>query len=57
MNYLQKQRITAVHNHHKRKMDGKILQNTTEKPTHSRIKCRIEKSENHKGVKFFDEKL
>lgn len=22
MNYLQKQRITAVHNHHKRKIDG-----------------------------------
>ena len=57
MNYLQKQRITAVHNHHKRKIDGKILQNTTEKPTHSRIKCRMEKSENHTGVKFFDEKL
>ena len=57
MNYLQKQQITAVHNHYKRKIDRKILQNTTEKPMLSHIKCRMEKSKNHAGVKFFDEKL
>lgn len=57
MNYLQKQQITAVHYHYKRKIDRKILQNTTEKPMLSHIKCRMEKSKNHAGVKFFDEKL
>ena len=57
MNYLQKQQITAVHNHYKRNMREKILQNITKALLYLRIKCKIKNEKNHVDVKFFDEKL